>query len=110
MMYEMQLQWIRNLQKVLRSPWMDGFFKVWNFVDTAYFSIIAITLVWYLWDRRIGIRLFYILVISMLSNKLLKEFFHQPRPCQIDPSVGILCFSSGGFPSGALEKGTGLVS
>ena len=39
MMYlETQLQWIRDLQAALRSPWMDGFFKVWNAVDTAYFS------------------------------------------------------------------------
>ncbi|MGE5196140.1 MAG: phosphatase PAP2 family protein [Anaerolineae bacterium] len=103
MMHEVQLQWIRNLQEALRSSWMDGFFKAWNFVDTAYFSIIAISLVWYLWDRRIGIRLFYILVISLVLNKLLKSLFDQPRPCQVDPLVGILCSASPGFPSGAAQ-------
>lgn len=112
MMYEVQMQWIHNLQKALRSPWMDGFFKTWDLVDTAYFSIIAITLVWYLWDRRIGIRLFYIFAIGLVLNKFLKGFFHQPRPCQVDPLVGILCYETPGFPSGAAQTAavfTGLI-
>jgi undecaprenyl-diphosphatase len=103
MLYDIQLQWILSLQEALRSPWMDYFFRAWNFVDTAYFALIVISLVWYLWDRRIGIRLFYILIMSLVLNKLLKDFFHQPRPCQIDPLVGLLCPTSPGFPSGAAQ-------
>ena len=101
-----QLQWIRSLQKVLRSPGMDTFFIAWDFIDSPYFFIIVVSLVWYLWDRRIGISLFYLLIWNLVSNKLLKILFHQPRPCQIDPSVGILCFSSFGFPSGAAQTAT----
>jgi|SRR5579862_1094051 len=103
MHYEIQLQWIRALQHVLRTPWMDGFFRAWNYVDSQYFVLGAIILVWYLWDRRIGIRLFYILVIGSVFIQFLKGLFHLPRPCQIDPSVGLLCFTSFGFPSGAAQ-------
>jgi hypothetical protein len=80
MMYEMQLQWIRDLQNGLRSPWMDAFFKGWDFVDSFYFSLLVISLVLCLWDRRIGIRLFYILVMSYVSNQFLKVAFHHPDP------------------------------
>ncbi len=104
LMYDVQMQWIRSLQDALRSPWMDAVFKGWNYVDTAYFSLIVIALAWYLWDRRIGIRFFYILVISLVVNKVLKGAFHQPRPCQIDPLVGILCSASPGLPSGAAQS------
>ncbi len=102
-MLETQLQWIRDLQSVLRSSGMDLFFKGWDHVDSAYFSITVIALVWHLWDPRLGVRLFYVLVLSLICNKILKELFQQPRPCQIDPLVGVLCSSSGGLPSGAAQ-------
>ncbi len=103
MLYETQLQWIRDLQHALRSPFMDGFFIAWNYVDTLYFSLIAISLVWYLWDRRIGIRFFYVMALSLVLVKFLKALFNEPRPSQIDPTVGILSFHSPGFPSGAAQ-------
>ncbi len=101
--YDVQLQWIRVLHQALRSPWMDGFFKAWDYVDTFYFTVIAVTLSWYLWDRRIGIRLFYLFIIGTLVVQSLKVVFHQPRPCQIDPLVGIVCSPSFGFPSGGSQ-------
>ena len=101
---EVQLRWIHDLQNCLRSPWMDSFFTAWNLVDSLYFSTLVIALVWYLWDRRIGIWLFYLLIISFALNKFLKVLFHGPRPCQIDPLVGIICSDSPGFPSGAAQS------
>jgi undecaprenyl-diphosphatase len=103
MNYDLQLQWIRDLQHALRSEWMDSFFIGWNYADTHYFILAMIILCWYLWNRRIGIRLFYILILGFVLNQFLKHLFHQPRPCQIDPSVAILCFTSFGFPSGAAQ-------
>src|SRR5437660_9999203 len=104
MNYDVQLQWIRDLQHALRSVTMDGFFKAWNYVDTLYFYLCAVSVVWYLWDRRIGVRVFYILLIGFAFNQFLKGFFHLPRPCQIDPLVGLVCASSPGFPSGAAQS------
>ena len=103
-MLDRQLQWIREMQEALRSPWLDQFFIAWNHVDGLYFSMTAIALTWYLWDRKIGIRLFYILVISFALNKILKIVFGQPRPCHVDPLVGILCFKTPGIPSGGAQS------
>lgn len=83
---------------------MDLFFLGWNFVDTVLFTMILIAVIWYLVDRRMGIRLFYILIINAVVNDFLKNTFMLPRPCQIDPSVGLLCPLSYGFPSGAAQK------
>jgi undecaprenyl-diphosphatase len=106
MFYNQQLQWIRGLQHVLRSPFLDPFFIAWDYVDSIYFSLFMIAVVWTLWDRRIGARFFYILILSFIANKLFKALFHQPRPCQIDPLVGILCKQSPGLPSGAAQTAT----
>ena len=66
--------------------------------------LLAITLAWYLWNRKIGIRLFYLLIISFALNKIFKHLFDQPRPCHIDPLVGILCSNTPGFPSGGAQS------
>src|SRR5690349_1550683 len=100
-MLDAQVQWIRDLHEVLRSPWMDKFFIAWNFVDTIYFALIPITLTMYLWDRKLGIRLLYLLSISFVLNKTFKIVFNQPRPCHIDPLIGILYSKNPGLPSGA---------
>lgn len=101
--HEIELQWIQALQKVLRNPILDSFFLGWNYVDSLFFSMILITMFWFYIDRRIGIRLLYIFVLSSIVNGVLKECFQLPRPCQIDPLVGLLAFRSPGFPSGAAQ-------
>ena len=98
------MEWVRHLQEALRSPWLDSIFKAWDFADSAYFSILVIALVWYLWDQRIGTRLLYILIISLAVNKILKGIFDLPRPCQIDPLAGILCGRRRGFPAGQRRR------
>ena len=102
-MHQIELEWIQQLQSVLRSTGMDYFFIAWNYVDTLAFSIFLISAVWYLINRRIGIRLLYILILSAVINKFLKGFIGLPRPCQIDSLVGVLCSPSPGFPSGAAQ-------
>jgi len=98
-----ELSWIQALQSVMRCSFLDNFFIGWNYVDSFAFAIILIPIVWQLLGRQKGIRLFYILILSRVVNHALKEYFGMPRPCQVDPSVGLLCFSSYGFPSGAAQ-------
>jgi membrane-associated phospholipid phosphatase len=101
--YAIQLEWIRALHSALRSPWMDTFFIGWNYVDTYYFSLIVIILTWYLWNRHLGVKLFYLLTLSFVVNQTLKTLFHEPRPCQLDPALGLICSDSFGLPSGAAQ-------
>lgn len=102
-MYALELTWIQRLQDAIRTPFLDQFFIFWNHFDSLPFTLVVIGIVWYLINRAIGIRLFYIMILSSLANELLKYFFDLPRPCQMDPSVGILCFKTPGFPSGAAQ-------
>lgn len=106
MSYEVQLKWIESLQHALRGPFLDAFFKAFHYVDSASFVYIAITLVWYLWNRRIGAKFFYIILMSATINTVLKNYFHHPRPCQINPLVGIFHLYSPGLPSGAAQSAT----
>jgi membrane-associated phospholipid phosphatase len=104
--YDMQLQWIRDIHEAIRSPWMDAFFRAWNYVDTLYFALLAFILVWHLWDRRIGVRLYYLFAISVVVVQSLKILFALSRPCHIDPLVAIVdCAPSFGFPSGGAQSG-----
>ncbi|MBS3902759.1 MAG: phosphatase PAP2 family protein [Anaplasmataceae bacterium] len=109
-LHDRELEWIHKLQQGLRTPFTDYFFIGWNYVDTLGFSMFLVSLVWYLINRRVGIRLLYILILSSVINSILKNYFGSPRPCQIDPSVGLLCLSSCGFPSGAAQTAIILAS
>ena len=103
MIHEIELVWIQALQKIFRGSFFDSFFLLWNYVDSLPFSIALIVFFWFFVDRRVGIRLFYLFVLSSILNHILKNYFQSPRPCQIDPSIGSLTFSSWGFPSGAAQ-------
>jgi undecaprenyl-diphosphatase len=102
-MHETELTWIHSLQDALRSPGMDLFFVGWNFVDTLPFYLLLIAAVWYLIGKRIGAKLFYIMMLGAVINHTLKYLFDWPRPCQTDPSVGLICSTTPGFPSGAAQ-------
>jgi undecaprenyl-diphosphatase len=98
-----QIYWIQRLHDVMRNPFWDQFFILWNYVDSLGFKMLVIGIVWYLINRKIGVRLFFIILLSNVVNELLKNLFHLPRPCQIDPSLGIICLKTYGFPSGAAQ-------
>ena len=103
-MYTLELEWIHRMQSALRSPWMDRFFIAWNYADTTFFWMFLVLVVWYFFNRKIGIRLIYIFLLNGLINGVLKAAFDLPRPCQIDSSLGVLCLLSPGFPSGAAQS------
>jgi hypothetical protein len=60
----------------------------------------------YLFNRKEGISLLFIFIISGMVNTLLKLYFNSPRPCHIDPLVSIIFSKSNGFPSGAAQTAT----
>ncbi len=105
-MFNLQLQWIHAMQNAIRFPGMDAFFKFFaHYIDTGLTYAAAIILIWYLLDRRIGIRLGYLFLCSLAMTIILKYAIDLPRPCQLDPSVKILCLRSPGFPSASAQIG-----
>ncbi len=103
--FNLEMEWIHQLQHALRTPLLDWFFIGWNYLDTFAFSMIVIIAVWTLVDRKIGIKMLYILILSGVLNKFLKTIFGLPRPCHLDPSMTVwVCYPNFGFPSGAAQS------
>lgn len=101
--HQQELSWIIALQGDIKCRFLDLFFLGWNYVDSFAFAMILITIVWQFLGRQKGLKLFYILILSGVVNHALKNLVGLPRPCQIDPNVGLLCFPSYGFPSGGAQ-------
>lgn len=87
----------------VRTPFWDSFFKLLSFFDRQEFFFILIPLVWFILGWKRGFQFLLILTCSSLSNQGLKELFALPRPCQLDPSLGMISVSGYGFPSGAAQ-------
>lgn len=104
-----QIQWIHLLHK-MRSPLLDGFMRLCNYFDRPEFFLFFIPIVWLGVNWRWGIRLFYILGLSHLSNHVLKNLFACPRPFDIDPALGLIQVEGYGCPSGAAQNSVLLAS
>ncbi|MBS0630247.1 MAG: phosphatase PAP2 family protein [Verrucomicrobia bacterium] len=105
--FNLEMEWIHQLQDTLRSNLLDWFFIGWHYIDTIFFTMLVIVAVWALFDRKIGIKMTYIFILSYVMNKFLKVTFGLPRPCQLDPSVAVwVCFYKFGFPSAAAQSAT----
>lgn len=103
--FNLEMEWIHEIQNTLRTPLLDWFFIGWNYLDTFAFSMIVIIGVRTLIERKIGIKMLYILILSGVLNKVLKAGFGLPRPCHLDPSVTVwVCYPNFGFPSGAAQS------
>jgi membrane-associated phospholipid phosphatase len=94
--------------QAIRSAFLDNIIIFLNSCDTIPFYLLLITLCWYAYDQKCGVRLFILFIISLAVNSFCKEVFEQPRPFAIDPSLGILHSSSFGFPSGGAQNMTAL--
>lgn len=75
----------------------------WGFFDTIYFTMTLTVIMWYFVNRTAGIRLFYLFTLNPILNAILKSYFLLPRPCHLDPLVGLISCASPGFPSGASQ-------
>ncbi|MCE5294556.1 MAG: phosphatase PAP2 family protein [Chlamydiales bacterium] len=106
-MFETIHAWEMGLHEMLqqiRSPMLDKFFMQLNFFDLDYFYFILLPVVWAVFGRVWGCRVLYLILLSAIVNAAAKDLFGQPRPSQLDPSIGLVQLSSFGFPSGAAQS------
>ena len=106
-MFEAIHAWEMGLHQALqhfRTPALDKFFMQLNFFDLDYFYFILLPVIWAVFGRKWGWRVMYLILISAIINNDAKDFFAQPRPSQLDPSLGLVQLSSYGFPSGAAQS------
>lgn len=102
-----EIPFIAALQAI-RSPSLDTAMTFLNSFDTMQFYLLLVTVAWYAYDQKCGVRLFFLTIISIAINGYCKDVFEQPRPEAFSPSVAMLHASSFGFPSGGAQNMTAL--
>lgn len=100
-LYSLQISWIKSLQEGLSSTFWQTFFKSLNFLDTFGFYFLLIFIFWTFVGKKVGIRLYYLVILLIALVQLAKALILEPRPFFIDPSVGLIEVKGYGFPSGA---------
>lgn len=101
-LHQSELILIKSLQ-TLRGPFLDQIMLILNHIDSMPFYYLAITIAWYAYQRKLGLQLLLLFVISVIINQDCKILFAQPRPYHLDPSLALLTVSFFGFPSGAAQ-------
>ena len=87
------------------SPALDLPFKAFTFLGDETFYLVFMPLVYWCLDRRLGSRLFFLLLFSAYINAVAKVVFDQPRPFNYDLRVQtIVPASDGGMPSGHTQN------
>ncbi|MFQ5838825.1 MAG: phosphatase PAP2 family protein [Thermoplasmata archaeon] len=93
---------IKALQE-LSSPLLDVLFLVITSTGSTLFLLAVTLLIYWLWDKRVGLLLGVVLLSSAAVNGLLKLLFDMSRP----PSELHRTYAAGnGFPSGHAQQST----
>jgi hypothetical protein len=79
-----------------RNPVLDQFFKAVTFFGSEYFYLLAITVLFWWWNKQNGLWLGLVLLLTLYLNGFLKEAFAVPRP----PGVALIGAGGYSFPSG----------
>jgi len=83
------------------SPVLDWPFKSLTFLGDLEFFLILMPFIYWCLDRRTGVRLLILFLVSAYLNSIAKVLLNQPRPFQYDPRVKPLVpAEGGGLPSG----------
>ncbi len=94
---------IEALQR-FAPPFLDALFVVITSTGSLLFFLAAMVLVYWLWDKRLGLFLGVLLLLSGALNAYLKALFGQPRPpAELHKPVPL---TSNGFPSGHAQTTT----
>jgi len=80
---------------------LDALAHILNFAGNELFFIAALALIYWVINRELGLRLFFILIAISLVSFTLKDVLARPRPYQVSDTITPLFEASGfGIPSG----------
>lgn len=89
--------WVQSFS----NPSLDAFFKAVTFLGNAEFYLLLLPFVYWCLDKRIGVSLGYISLLSAWLNDAIKYLFKIPRPGTFDSRIRVLTEeTSPSFPSG----------
>ena len=84
----MQLEFLKYLQEI-SNPFLDTFFILITNLGSETFFVLAITYTYWCIDKKIGIRLLFIMMTSVYVNNSLKELFHTQRPIYVEGNTTV---------------------
>ncbi len=93
------IELIKSIQTI-ENPVLTVIMKVITSLGSEFAYLAIIPLVYWCVDERKGVRLGVTLLLSAWLNSVLKAAWRQPRPYELDPSVGRALEKSYGLPSG----------
>jgi hypothetical protein len=96
---------IRGVQGAA-SPLLTSAMKGLSLTASEYCLILLLPLLYWCVDKRRGIRIGLLVFASTAINLGLKSAFTQPRPYELDPSVGMAKEATFGLPSGHAQTST----
>jgi membrane-associated phospholipid phosphatase len=89
------------------GSWLTPVMKFFTLMGQEDFFIVAIVVIYWIFDRRVGLRIGVLLLLSNGLNSILKLAFHAPRPFWIETSIQAMADEpSFGFPSGHTQNAT----
>jgi membrane-associated phospholipid phosphatase len=90
---------IKVIQR-LKSPALTAVLQFVTKLGTDMFYLPAILFIFWWIDEKKGFRLGILMLLSAWINTILKFTFKQPRPFNLDPSLGLAYEATYGAPSG----------
>lgn len=81
------------------SPALDSVMNFFTFLGKIEFYLIIIPFIYWAVDKRIGIRLLFILITTDIISSTFKLLFHQPRPYWLGRVMRLAEETSYGIPS-----------
>jgi membrane-associated phospholipid phosphatase len=101
--YRRGLELIKIIQRP-ENPALTLCMRIITSLGTEYFYIPLILIIYWCVDEKRGFRLGCLIVLSGWINLTFKGIFKQPRPYELDPSVGRAFEPSYGIPSGHAQN------
>jgi membrane-associated phospholipid phosphatase len=84
---QLGIAFIQQLQTL--SPALDPILEFFSFLGTFYFMMFLIPLIYWLFDRRAGLDLLFLLTFTGTFTDYFKHLFHQPRPYWLGEVQGL---------------------
>jgi membrane-associated phospholipid phosphatase len=97
--YRWGIDIVKLIQRI-ENPLVTMSAKIITTLGTAYFYIPVILIIFWWIDEKRGLRFGILIIVSAWINAFMKDLLKQPRPFNLEPSLGLAYESSYGAPSG----------
>src|SRR5579872_1433375 len=87
----------------IKGPLLNQIMLLLDNLDRLPFYYAVLAIAFYAFKQKEGMKLLGLFILTALINQNAKILFAEPRPYQLDPSLGLLTVSFYGFPSGAAQ-------